>query len=141
MFPISAVMLKNSDLYDTSLESFSKKLIPLIDYTLDEDGYMSVCNDTAKWYRYIDMTTQAEVLYEFVYQTIETELVYELKFIANYDKAKKAIQEIVDMPDRSIDLLVRFIHQNNGRLSKSKRKSHFEFLSDDEIVKIEESFI
>ena len=38
----------------------------------------------------------------FVEQTIDTELVEELAFLANYDRTKKAIQEIVDMPDRKI---------------------------------------
>ncbi len=139
MFPVSAVMLKNPEVYDASLESFSTKLTPLINYTLNEEGRMSVSNDTGKWYRYIDMTTQTEALYEFVLQTIETELAEELKFIANYDRAKKAIQEIVDMPDRQIDLLIRFIFQNHGKLSKSKRKSHFEYLSDKEILQIEQT--
>ncbi len=139
MFPISAVMLKNSDTYDTSLESFSKKLIPLIDYTLDENGRMNVYSDTVKWYRYIDMTIQTETLYDFVQWTIETELTNELKFIANYDRAKKAIQEIVDMPDRQIDLLIRFVLQNDGKLSAGKRKSYFDFLNEQEILKLEQA--
>ncbi len=139
MFPVSAVMLKNSDAYDASLESFSAKLIPLIDYTLDEEGRMSVSNDTGKWYRYIDMTAQTEALYDFVLWTIKSELADELKFIANYDRSKKAIQEIVDMPDRQIDLLIRFIFQNHNKLSGSKRKSHFDFLSDEEVLKIEQA--
>jgi len=137
MFPVSAVMLKNPDVYDASLEYFSKKLMPLLDYILDEDGRMTVNNDTAKWYRYIDMTEQVETLYDFVLWTIEKELTDELKFIVNYDRAKKAIQDIIDMPDRQIDLLIRFILQNNGKISKSKQKSHFDFLSAKEIKKIE----
>jgi hypothetical protein len=36
IFPVSAAMLNNLHAYDTALESFSKPLIPLIDYTLDE---------------------------------------------------------------------------------------------------------
>jgi len=139
MFPISAVMLKNPDIYDMSLEYFSGKLMPLIEYTLDEDGYMSVNNETAHWYKYIDMTIQTETLYNFVQGTIETELTDELKFIVNYDRAKKTIQNIVDMPDRKIDLLIRFILQNHGKLSKSKKDKYFDFLRDDEISKIEKA--
>ena len=52
------------------------------------------------------MTTQAETLYQFVNKTIEEELVEELSFLANYDNTKKAIQDIIDMPDRLIN---RFI--------------------------------
>ena len=85
------------------------------------------------------MIMQVETLYDFVRWTIETELADELKFIANYDRAKKAIQEIVDMPDRYIDLLIRFILQNHGKLSRSKQKSHFDFLNNDEIIKIEQA--
>ena len=104
MFPISASMLKNPADYDASLEAFSRQLMPLVEYTLDEDGRMTVRNDTALWYRYIDMTPQAEALFRFIDQTIDTELASELAFLANYDKTKKATQEIVDMPDRQIDL-------------------------------------
>jgi hypothetical protein len=137
MFPISASMLKNPSDYDASLEAFSRKLMPLVEYSLDEDGHMTVHNETAVWYRYIDMTPQAEALFRFIELTIDTELADELAFIANYDKTKKAIQQIVDMPDRQIDLFIRFCLQNNGRLSVRKRKSHFDTLSTEEIARME----
>jgi Fic family protein len=139
MFPISAAMLKNPGDYDASLEAFSRPLMPLVEYTLDEDGRMTVHNETAVWYRYMDMTPQAEALFRFIEQTIDTELAGELAFIANYNQTKKAVQEIVDMPDRQIDLFIRFCLQNNGRLSARKRASHFEFLSDEEIARMEQA--
>lgn len=138
MFPVSASMVKHRDRYDASLEAFSRNLMPLVDYTLDEDGRMTVHNDTARWYRYIDMTPQAEALFRFIDTTIDTELAGELAFLANYDKTKQAIQEIVDMPDRQIDLFIRFCLQSNGHLSERKRASHFAFLSDDEIARMEQ---
>ncbi len=139
MFPISAYMLKNPAYYDASLEAFSRQLMPLVEYSLGEDGRMTVHNDTAIWYRYIDMTPQTEALFRFIEQTIDTELTSELEFLANYDKTKKAIQEIVDMPDRQIDLFIRFCLQNNGRLSVRKRASHFDFLLDEEIDQMEKA--
>ena len=139
MFPISASMLKNPADYDTSLEAFSLPLMRLVEYSLDEEGQMAVYNDTARWYRYIDMTPQAETLFEFIEQTIDTELACELTFLANYDETKKAIQEIVDMPDRQIDLFIRFCLQNNGRLSERKRANHFDSLSEDEIHRMEQA--
>lgn len=139
MFPISASMLKNPADYDASLEAFSRPLMPLVEYTLDEDGRMTVHNETAVWYRYMDMTPQAEALFRFIEKTIDTELAGELAFIANYDKTKKAVQEIVDMPDRQIDLFIRFCLQNNGQLSERKRTSHFDFLSDEEIAHMEQA--
>lgn len=139
MFPISAVMLKNPADYNASLEAFSRQLMTLVEYSLDENGHMTVHNDTAIWYRFIDMTPQAEALFRFIDQTIETELASELAFLANYDNTKRAIQEIVDMPDRQIDLFIRFCLRNNGRLSARKRTSHFDFLSDKEIALLEQA--
>jgi len=132
-------MLNNPADYDDSLEAFSRHLMPLVEYSLDEEGRMTVHNETAMWYRYIDMTPQAEALFRFIDQTIGTELAGELEFLANYDESKRAIQEIVDMPDRKIDLFIRFCLQNHGRLSARKRESHFDFLSDGEIARMEQA--
>jgi len=137
MFPVSAYMLKNSSDYDTSLEAFSRQVMPLVEYSIDEEGHMTVHNETAVLYRYIDMTSQVEALYRFIEKTIDTELAQELAFLANYDETKKAIQEIVDMPDRQIDLFIRLCLQNNGRLSARKRTSHFKLLTNDEIGRME----
>ncbi len=43
------------------------------------------------------------------------------------------------MPDRKIDLFIQACLQNNGRLSARKRTSHFEFLSDEEVARMEKS--
>ena len=137
MVPVSATMLKNASDYDASLEAFSTPLMPLVEYTLDADGCLTVHNDTAIWYRYPDMTAQAEALFRFLDRTIDTELAEELTFLTRYDAARRAIQEIVDMPDRQIDLFIRSCGQNNGRLSARKRASHFGLLSDEEIASLE----
>ncbi|MBU0993976.1 MAG: Fic family protein [Proteobacteria bacterium] len=139
MFPVSAVMLKNPSDYNTSLEAFSRPLLQLIEYRLDELGQMAVDNDTACWYQYMDMTAQAEALYDFVSKTIEEELVEELNFLANYDNTKKAIQGIIDMPDRLIDLFIQLCLQNNGSLSASKRAAHFDFLTNEELAEMEQA--
>ena len=137
MFPVSAAMLKNPALYDQSLESFSTPLMRLVEYDLDDLGKMTVPSDTGRWYRYIDMTTQAEALFDFVELTIKHELVEELNFLASYDKTKQAIQEIVDMPDRLIDLFIQLCLQSGGHLSARKRESYFSFLTDDELARLE----
>jgi len=85
------------------------------------------------------MTPQAETLSRFIDQAIDTELARELAFLASYHETKRAIQEIVDMPDRKIDLFIRFCLQNHGRLSPRKRVSQFDFLSDEEIAPMEQA--
>lgn len=139
MFPVSAVMLKNPADYDASLEVFSKPLLQLIDYRLDEIGRMTVEGDSACYYQYMDMTSQAEALSEFVTKTIEEELVQELTFLANYNNTKKAIQDIIDMPDRLINLFLQFCLQNNGSLSAKKRSDYFGFLTAEELAAMEQT--
>ena len=78
-------------------------------------------------------------MFRFVEQTIDTELVEELASLVNYDRTKKAIQEVVDMPDRQIDLFIQPYLLNNGLLSARKRASHFELLSDAEVTRREEA--
>jgi hypothetical protein len=136
--PISAAMLKDPAAYDSSLEAFSRPLLPLLEYTLDVQGRMTVQNDTGLWYRYIDMTAQTEALFTFVERSIETELIGELDFLAKYDRAKKSIQAIVDMPDRRIDLFIRYCLNNQGRLSNNKRAAQFSSLTDAEVALLEE---
>jgi len=139
MFPVSAVMLKNPASYNDSLEVFSRPLMGLIEYSLDETGQMSVYNDTSCWYRFMDMTAQTEALFDFVVLTIENELVDELNFLAGYENTKKAILEIIDMPDRLLDLFIRLCLQNNGSLSVKKKAVYFEFLNDDEVSSMEDA--
>lgn len=141
MFPVSVAMQNNMAAYDAALEAFSRPLMTLVDYTLDGEGYMTVHNETARWYAFIDMTAQAEALFRFVEHTIHEELAGELSFLASYDETKAAIQKVIDMPDRQIDLFIRFCVQNNGRLSVRKRTRHFEFLSDEEVLQMEQAVI
>ncbi|MDR2652499.1 MAG: hypothetical protein LBC68_09350, partial [Prevotellaceae bacterium] len=79
----------------------------------------------------------AERLFRFIEQTIETELNTELMFLADYDQAKKMVQEIVEIPDKKIDLLIQSCLQNNGSISLRKRNRYFDFLTDKEIAEIE----
>lgn len=137
MFPVSAVMLKHLADYDASLEAFSRSLLPLVDWRLNTDGEMTVHNETALWYRYIDLTPQAEALFGFVDLTVRTELADELAFLAHYDQTKAEIQGIIDMPDRLIDLFIKCCRQNHGRLSERKQASYFAFLSDQEVEQLE----
>jgi len=95
---------------------------------------MTVTGDTGN----IDMTVQAEVLFEFLKMTVDHELGMELDFLVDYDRARKAIQEVVDMPDQKLDLLIKLCLQNSGRLSTSKRRTLFDFLKNDELEEIEQ---
>ncbi len=138
IFPISAVMLRERVDYERCLERFSSSILPFIDYAVNAKGEVNVENQTADLYRYWDATAFAEFLYRCVVETINRDLTEELRFLQIFDSAMQAVREIVDMPDRKASLLVRFILQNCGTLSKNKRNDFIE-LSDEEISAIETS--
>lgn len=122
IFPVSACMLRRMRAYDATLETFSRPLLPLIDYTLDSRGRLTVQNETRDFYRYPDCTAIAEALFGFVAETIETELPNEIRFLQHYDEARRLMREVVDLPNRHADLFVRLCVQNGGTLSKAKRR-------------------
>ncbi len=140
ILPVSAVMLEQQPAYDATLEAFSRPLLEIIDYTLDDVGRMMVSGDTAAFYRFPDLTRQAETLADFVEQTVCKSVPQEIHFLLSYDRARTAVRDIVDMPDRLLDLLLRLMGQQGGRLSVRKREKHFAMLTDDEVARIEAAF-
>lgn len=140
IFPVSSTILNDLRKYDEILESFSKPLLQLIDYELDDDRKMTVACDTEHYYKFIDMTQFVEYLYTCIIDTIDISLVKELEFLIKFDTAKKEMQEIVDMPDQQINLFIKLCKQNNGKLSNTKRTTIFDKLTDKEIEKLEEIY-
>jgi len=136
VFPVSAAMLRDMIAYDHALEAFSEAIAPFVQYTLDAEQKMTVANETADLYRFFDATPQAEYLFDCVEETIGRDLNQELNFLKFFDAAMKAVMGVVDMPNQRAALLIRLIHQNEGKLSKGKRAA-FSELSDEEISKIE----
>jgi len=138
IFPVSAVILLDMLQYTQALERFSKPLMTLItNYNLDEQGKLVVHQKTNSLYRYLDYTAQAEYLATCIEKTIQTDFKKELRYLVNYDKAKKELQKIVDMPDRLIDLFINLVMQNKGILSEPRKQKHFSMLTDSEVKKME----
>lgn len=69
--------------------------------------------------------------------TIDTEIIYELEYLAAFDAARRRMRNVVDMPDRRMDLFIRLCLQGKGRLSKAKREQFGE-VSDEECHKLEQ---
>jgi hypothetical protein len=139
-FPVSAAFLEKIDQYKDVLESYSRRLLPLVQWEATPDGNVRVLNDTADFYRFFDVTPHAEFLYSCVRKTIEEDLPNETRFLESYDRFRHGVEDIVDMPDRMIDNLLGFLRQNSGRLSKRGRESEFARLTPDEVSRIEQLY-
>jgi hypothetical protein len=140
VFPVSAAILARIDEYRAALKNYSGRLLPVIDWEPTADGNVNVLNDTGDFYRFFDATPHAEFLYACVRQTIEEDLPREIEFLKRYDQFRSRIEAMVDMPDRTIDLLFRFLHQNAGRLSKRAREGELAKITDREAAAVEEAY-
>jgi len=133
IFPVSATMLNHVHEYDACLESFSKAVMPLIDFVSNDDATIEVLNDTSNLYRYFDATRMVEYLYACIAATIERELKEELETVSAFAHARKAIDAAYDLPEKQKNLFLKLCWQGKGQISKTKRKSHFSLFSDDEL--------
>jgi hypothetical protein len=140
VFPVSAVILRRLDEYRQVLESYSKPLLPYIEWRATPRGNVEVLNDTADYYRYFDATRHAEFLYRCVAETIDRDLPAEVGFLESYDRFVAGVHRVVDMPARTVQLLHGFLAQNGGRLSGRARAGEFAALTDDEVTTIEQLY-
>jgi hypothetical protein len=141
IIPISAHMVNNIKLYDDTLEAYSKPLMLFIKYKKNEEQKLIVLNasEVEGYYRFPDLTTQTEYLCNVIEASISHDLPNELNFLQNYDEAKELMKQRIDMPDKLIDLFIRFTHQNNGIFPK-RRRNTFQMLKDDEIEALQSIF-
>lgn len=140
VFPISSAILERIDEYRDVLESYSARLLPLIEWQPTSSSNVEVTNDTGDFYRFFDGTPHAEFLYGCVQKTIEVDLPREADFLRRYDRFSAMVEDMVDMPGRTIDLLFRFLHRNNGQLSARARRKEFAKLTDAETNHIEAAY-
>ncbi len=135
VFPVSAAILDRIDEYRRVLESYSARLLPLVDWQPTTKMNVEVLNETGDFYRFFDATPHAEFLFECVQQTIEHDLPEEAAFLERYDQFRTQVESIAEMPASMIDLLFNFLKQNDGQLSKRARSKEFHMLTDDEAAR------
>jgi len=140
IFPVSSSILDHIDDYRKTLEAFSAPLLDFIEWEETSDHNIEVTNNTIDYYRYFDATKQAEFLYYCVNDTIKNIIPNEIDYLIKYDDFKTYINEQFEMPDKMIALLVRFLEQNNGKISKRAIEKEFSELTDNEIVQIENEY-
>lgn len=140
IFPVSASILDHIDDYRKVLESYSHPLLDYIHWKETADHNVEITNETIDFYRYFDATKQAEFLYDCVNDTLERIIPNEVNYLQKYDEFKRYLDNNFEMPDNTVAMLVRFLDQNNGVLSKRVLNKEFSVLTADEIAEIQENF-
>jgi fido (protein-threonine AMPylation protein) len=141
IIPVSAHMVNHINEYNKVLECYSKPLLERVQYELDEQHSMKITNSEVVegYFRYPDLTAQCIYLGAIIKGSIQEDIYLEMEFLVHYDEAKLAIKNIVDMPDKEIDLFIKFMHQNRGNFPVRRRKQ-FDKLTDKEISQMEQVF-
>lgn len=140
IFPVSASILNHIDDYRTVLESYSHPILDFIEWKKTKSNNVEVLNDTIDFYRYFDATKQAEFLYDCVNDTIENVIPQEVDYLQKYDEMKSYLDDIFQMPDKTVAMLIRFLDQNGGKLSKRALEKEFSALTEEEVKEIEQHY-
>lgn len=136
VLPVSAVILANLNEYVAVLERFSRPLRQRTEYLPDALDTPATGND-AIYFRYFDATEQAEFLYRALERTVEIDLQQEINFLLGFDRACQKLNQLLDWPNHSLELFVRVVHQNNNTLSRTKKQSHFTWMTETELSEAE----
>jgi hypothetical protein len=138
ILPISAVIMddvgERRD-YDRVLDEISKPLIRAIrDHVTFEqtntaypDGVVSNLtfsgDDLARpLWRYPDMGPHVVYLSAILARTIKEQMREESRHLRNHWRARRALKEIVEMPDPQADRVIRSVEQNQGQLTHALAK-------------------
>jgi hypothetical protein len=140
IFPVSAIILERLNEYRRVLESFSKPRLDLIEWKPAHNNNVELLNDTSDLYRYFDATKQVEFLYSCVQQTIDKTIPEEIEYLEKYDLMKGYLDNLFQMPDKTVALLVRFLEQGKGRLTERAKAKEFKDLTEEEVETIENKY-
>jgi endoglucanase Acf2 len=141
ILPVSAAILDRISDYQEILEDYSSQRIDLIEWKPTPNHNIRILNETIDLYRYYDLTPQAEFLYECIEETINRIIPEEIDYLEKYDRLTNAINSFINLPNTRVDLLIKYLNQNKGKLSKRKRQKDFDELTEEEISTIEEYYL
>jgi hypothetical protein len=112
-----------------------------IRYDKRDNGEINITNhqEMEAYFRYPDLTDQCIYLINTIHATLNEDMPEELLFIQRYDEAKKELQRIVDMPDKLLNNMLMFLHQNKGVFPK-RRRDQFGQLTDEEIKRMQAAY-
>ena len=140
IFPVSASILSHIDTYKKTLKSYSHPVLNQIQWKPTLDNNVEILNETIDYYRYFDATNQVEFLYYCVHDTLVNIIPNEVDYLRQYDAFKRYVDDTYEMPDDLVSVLVRFLEQGNGKLSKRAKNKEFEALKENEIEEIEANY-
>ena len=135
--PVSAAMEREIARYSEVLKAYSAPLTAKLDYRFDPDAdFIEVKNQPRYLYAFFDATELCEFTFQCLEGAIDHDLSAELAYLRAYDSAHRALSRWLEAPQPELEKLIRYIAQNDGRLSSTKR-GQFPLLDDAVIARAE----
>ena len=123
LLPVSVAMKRNEEDYLAVLRQYSRPARERWTVRwIDENQYETRFNGDLAIYRYWDATQCTEFSYRMAEQALEVELQQETKFLVQYDRIVRAVGERFDVRGDELTTLVLSCLDNNGTVSKHRRK-------------------
>ena len=125
ILPLSIAMKRNEGPYLQALQDFSSPARRLWDVRwIDGSDYIFNFQGDEAIYRYWDATEATTFIFKMALETLRHDLKAEVHYLDSYDTVVRAVNERFDIQGSLLASLVRFAYQNNGRVSKNRRKQH-----------------
>ncbi len=136
--PVSATIAgsaKGRAEYDQALEVFSRPFMQLYADAyrfgpkrncpdgVETNFEFLQTEDAQHAWRYIDLTGQARYLSGVLRQTVEQEMAQEALALRQYDEARAAIKDLIEMPDPDADHIIRSLKEGGWQVSNKLRKT------------------
>lgn len=122
--------------YDKALEQFSRPFMrryagayrfgarQLAEDGVEHDLVFEQEEDALHAWRFIDLTPQVQYLSAVLRNTVENEMVREATYLQQYERAKEAIKDSIEMPDMDADRIIRALRDNSWQVSGKLRKEY-----------------
>jgi hypothetical protein len=139
ILPLSVAMERNEKDYLTALEAFSKSARQLWDVIyLADNEFQLEFRSSPMIYAHWHADAAAAFITNCAELALEQSLIDETVFIQAYDRAYEQIDREFDLPNRTINLLIQWIRQNNGHMpERRKNASELILLKPQQIERIE----
>lgn len=140
ILPLSVAMKQEERQYLAALESFSKPARALWDVQFIGDGDFAFdFRSTPMVYAHWSGAQAAAFVSRCARVALQQSLVDEAQYLQAYDQAYERIDRQFDLPNRTINLLIQWIHRNNNKMPERRKtaKEVAYILSAEELGRIE----
>jgi hypothetical protein len=140
ILPLSVAMKKDEKGYLEALESFSKPMRGLWEVRhIDGSQFDFEFKSSTMTYSSWSGDHVAHFMTQCARVALENSLLDEAAYIEAYDEAFREIDELFDLPNKTINLIIQWIQQNDCKMPERRKNSQELFLlKPDEVISIEE---